>query len=173
MNYEKIKKNDIANGLGVRVTIFVSGCPHKCEGCFNPETHDFYGGKPFTEKEEQKIMTELEKSYVNGLTLLGGEPMAIQNQRGLLGLVKKVKEQFPDKPIWCYTGYLWEELMAMDYPETKELLPCITYLVDGRFVESLKNPKLRFKGSSNQRIIDVPKSLQENKVVLWEEKDYI
>lgn len=172
MNYAKIKKCDIANGAGIRVTLFVSGCPHepKCKGCFNPETYDFAGGKPFTEKEEQEILDELEKTYVNGLTFLGGEPMDIRNQRGILPLAKEAKRRFPQKNIWCYTGFLWEEVlkMAKQFPEAEELLSYIDILVDGKFVEELHNPRLYFKGSSNQNIILVQESIALGKMIVWE-----
>ncbi len=172
MNYADIKKADVANGLGVRVSLFVSGCTHHCKNCFNQEAWDFNYGKKFTEKEIDKIINELDHSYVAGLTLLGGEPLEHINQQGLLPLLRKVKEKFPEKNIWCYSGYTFEndimEKMYKNWEETPELLSYIDVLVDGKFEEDKKDIKLRFRGSSNQRIIDVQKSLKENKAVLFD-----
>ena len=172
MNYADIKKADVANGLGVRVSLFVSGCTHHCKNCFNQEAWDFNYGKEFTEKEIEKIINELDHSYVAGLTLLGGEPLEHINQQGLLPLLRKVKEKFPEKNIWCYSGYTFEndimEKMYKNWEETPELLSYIDVLVDGKFEEDKKDIKLRFRGSSNQRIIDVQKSLKENKAVLFD-----
>ncbi len=178
MYYADIKNYDIANGLGVRVSLFVSGCPHACKGCFNKEAWDYHYGNVFTKECEEKIIEYLAPSYIKGLTLLGGEPMYPENQKCLLSLLKKVKEVYPNKDIWCYTGYLFDkeilDIMVPKYEFTKEMLSYIDVLVDGRFVEKLHNKKLIFKGSSNQRIINVPKSLQENKVIeLNLEKDFI
>lgn len=173
MNYAKIKSRDVANGTGVRVSLFVSGCTHHCKNCFNKEAWDFNYGNEFTENEEKKILEDLSPDYISGLSLLGGEPFEYPNQQGLAPLVKKVKNQYPDKKIWCYTGYKFDEdilgKMAPKFECTKEMLSNIDYLVDGQFVEELKSPKLKFKGSSNQRIIDVQKSLAQNRIVLWEE----
>lgn len=170
MNYAKIKLNDIANGEGIRVSLFVSGCTHHCKNCFNPETWDFNYGKVFSEDVQNNIIKELSRSHYNGLTLLGGEPMEPANQKGLLEFVKKVKATYPNKTIWCYTGYLFDsELLSPSRahcPWTRELLSFIDILVDGEFKEELKDITLRFKGSSNQRIIDVQKSLKENKIIL-------
>lgn len=170
MNYANIKFNDIANGEGIRVSLFVSGCTHHCKNCFNPETWDFNYGKSFTQEVQNQIIEELSKSHYNGLTLLGGEPMEPANQKGLLEFVKKVKLTYPNKTIWCYSGYLFDtELLAPSRahcPWTRELLSYIDILVDGEFKQELKDITLRFKGSSNQRIIDVQKSLFENKVIL-------
>ena len=177
MNFATIKKCDVANGPGVRVSLFVSGCPHHCEGCFNPEAWDYNYGKCFTEKEEQDVLDALKPDYIKGLSLLGGEPLDLKNQEGLLPVIKKVKEQYPDKPIWCYTGYLFDEHIMNDMSKnnqvTNELLKYIDYVVDGQFVESLKNPMLKFRGSSNQRIIDVQKTLENenHEVVLWDKMD--
>lgn len=166
------KKADVANGLGVRVSLFVSGCHHHCKDCFNSEAWDFNYGNKFTEKEEERIMNELDHPYVAGLTLLGGEPLEHVNQQGILPLVKKVKEKFPDKNIWCYTGYEFDKdvmgKMYNEWKETPELLSYIDVMVDGKFEEDKKDIKLRFRGSSNQRIIDVQKSLKEHKVVMYE-----
>ncbi len=170
MNYGNIKNCDIANGEGVRVSLFVSGCTHHCKNCFNPETWNFDYGEPFTREVEDKIISWLAPSYINGLTLLGGEPMEPANQMALLPFVKRVRATYPDKTIWCYTGFLFDEELLKESRArtcyTTELLSNIDILVDGRFVEELKDITLRFKGSSNQRIIDVQQSLKQNKVVL-------
>ena len=177
MNYADIKRWDVANGPGIRVSLFVSGCPHACKGCFNQEAWDFSYGKPFTEETENFILKELGKTYYHGMTLLGGEPLHPDNQKGLLSFIKKVREHYPEKTIWCYSGYMWEpEILGWMYenvPETKELLACIDELVDGRFVEEKKQPDLLFRGSANQRLINVPQSLQQGKTVLWEPEEYI
>ncbi len=172
MNYGKINPNDIANGLGVRVTLFVSGCTHHCKGCFNSETWDFSYGTPFTEETEDYILKLLDKGHINGLTLLGGEPMEPQNQRALLPLLKKVKAKFPQKDIWCYSGYLFDKEIVTGRAHcevTDELLSLIDVLVDGRFVEEKKNIMLKFRGSENQRIIDVKESLKQSKIVIFME----
>ncbi len=169
MNYARINPNDIANGIGVRVTLFVSGCTHHCKGCFNSETWDFGYGTPFTEETTEHIIKLLEPSYIEGLTLLGGEPMEPQNQRALLPLLKKVRKIYPQKSIWCYSGYLFDKeiLSGRAHCEvTDELVSYIDVLVDGRFIEEKKNIMLKFRGSENQRIIDVRKSLSENKVII-------
>jgi anaerobic ribonucleoside-triphosphate reductase activating protein len=172
MHYADIKKADIANGLGVRVSVFVSGCTHHCKNCFNSEAWDFNYGNEFTQNEIDKVIQELDHPYVAGLSLLGGEPLEHVNQKGLLPLVKTVKEKFPEKNIWCYSGYTFEKdimgKMYQNWEETPELLSYIDVLVDGKFEEEKKDIKLRFRGSSNQRIIDVKKSLKENKAVLFE-----
>ena len=172
MNYADIKYCDVANGKGVRVSLFVSGCTHHCKGCFNEETWNFHYGKPFTEETEKQVLDYLDKSYIAGLSLLGGEPFEHVNQQGLLPLLRKVKARFPEKNIWCYTGYDFEKDLLSgrlcDKMITDRMLSCIDILVDGKFVEEKKNLKLRFKGSENQRIIDVKKSLQENRIILWE-----
>ena len=168
MKYAKIKKTDVANGPGVRVSIFVSGCHHHCEGCFNSEAWDFNYGNDFTEDTIQEIIEAMNHDYITGLSLLGGEPFELINQKGLLPLLKKVKEVYPEKTIWAYSGFLYDELKEMDYPETKEILSLIDILVDGKFVESLKDPNLYFRGSSNQRVIDMKKTLKNNKIVLHE-----
>lgn len=169
MNYADIKKIDVANGEGVRVSVFVSGCNHHCKGCFNQCAWDFNYGKKFTEKEEQQIIDYMNHDYISGLSLLGGEPLEPRNQEGLLPLVKKVKEKFPNKNIWCYTGFDFEkdvvEKMAKNNETTRELLKYIDIIVDGKFEEDKKDLKLQFRGSSNQKIVDVKKSLQTGKIV--------
>lgn len=174
MHYAEIKKCDIANGPGIRVTLFVSGCTHRCQNCFNEETWDFKYGSPFTADTENELINALRPAYVKGLTLLGGEPLEHSNQQGLLPFIRRVKKELPGKDIWCYTGYTYErdvlERMCAEWEETKELLSYIDVLVDGEFVQALKDLGLRFRGSSNQRIIDLPKSLRTGKTVLWEDK---
>ena len=169
MNYGEIKKTDIANGEGVRVSLFVSGCTHHCEGCFNPETWNFCYGKEFTSETEKELLSALSPDFINGLTLLGGEPFEPQNQRAIAPFLKKVREQFPNKNIWCYTGYLFDEELLKDSRArcevTDEMLGMIDVLVDGEFKQELKNITLRFRGSENQRIIDVKKSMAENDVI--------
>ena len=175
MYYGNIKKSDIANGPGVRVSLFVSGCTHHCKGCFNEETWNFKYGEPFTEKTEEQILKLLEPSYVSGLTVLGGEPMEYVNQKELLPFLKKVKENYPKKTIWCYTGYVYEKdllgRMIQKWKITKEILELIDVLVDGPFIEEQKDITLLFRGSANQRLIDVPKSLAAGEVILWEPQD--
>lgn len=172
MNYATIKPSDVANGPGVRVSLFVSGCTHQCEGCFNEEAWDFQYGTPFTDDTITYILDLLKPSHVAGLSLLGGEPFEPMNQLGLLPLLRRVKEQFPEKSIWCYTGFLFDEQileqMCKSHEETKELLTYLDVLVDGRFVLSKKNINLRFCGSENQRIILVQESLQNGTIQLWD-----
>lgn len=172
MNYAKIKKCDVANGPGVRVSLFVSGCTHHCKNCFNKEAWDFNYGNCFNEQTENEILEALKPDYIKGLSLLGGEPMEKENQEGLLPLVKKVKEVYPNKSIWCYSGYTFDDQIltgkANNNKITEELLDNIDYIVDGEFIEELKNPSLKFRGSSNQRIIDVKNSLKNGNVTLWE-----
>ena len=171
MNYGEIKTTDIANGIGVRVSLFVSGCTHHCKGCFNEQTWDFNFGKPYTEKTEEAILSALAPDYIEGLTLLGGEPFEPQNQRALLPLLKKLREKMPNKTVWCYSGYLFDrELLTESRARcevTDEMLSLIDVLVDGRFVEAQKSLMLKFRGSSNQRIIDVKKSLEAGSVILY------
>lgn len=169
MNYADIKKIDVANGEGVRVSVFVSGCNHHCKGCFNQCAWDFNYGKEFSEKEEQQIIDYMNHDYISGLSLLGGEPLEPRNQEGLLPLVKKVKEKFPNKNIWCYTGFDFEKdvlgKMTKDNETTRELLKYIDVIVDGKFEEDKRDLKLQFRGSSNQKIVDVKKSLQTGQIV--------
>ena len=175
MNYANIKEYDIANGPGIRLTLFVSGCTHHCKGCFNPETWDFSYGKPFTKEIEDHILKEAGQEYYEGLTLLGGEPMEPVNQKGLLSLVARFKKMYPKKTIWCFSGYLFDRDIlghfAKVMPETKELLSCIDVLVDGEFMLDKKDVTLLFKGSSNQRTIDVQKSLSAGKIISWDPRD--
>lgn len=171
MNYAEIKKTDIANGEGVRVSLFVSGCRRGCKNCFNKIAWDFGYGKPFTEEVEEEIIAALSPSYIAGLTLLGGDPMEPENQRALLPFVKKVRARLPQKNIWCYTGYTFRD-GAIEEPQancevTRELISLFDVLVDGRFEESLKDIRLKFRGSSNQRVIDVKRSISENNIVLY------
>ena len=178
MNYATIKKYDVANGPGVRVSLFVSGCTHHCPGCFNQETWDFNYGNPFDSDVMNEIIKALEPSYIRGFTLLGGEPFEYTNQQGVLPLLREIKHRFPHKDIWCFTGYDYEKDILGDmmnkWPETGKMLSYIDVLVDGEFVESLRNLSLRFRGSSNQRLIKVQESLETNSVVLWnDQKDFV
>lgn len=172
MNYAAIKSCDIANGPGVRVTLFVSGCTHHCKGCFQPETWDFDYGEPFTAEVEDRILDLLSPSYVHGLTLLGGEPFEPVNRAGLLPLMRRFREQYPEKTVWAFSGYLYENLLAgIPGPaETAaELLSLVDVLVDGPFVEAKKDLSLRFRGSSNQRLIDLNKTRAAGEIVLWDD----
>ena len=170
MNYATIKYNDIANGTGVRTSLFVSGCTHKCKGCFNAEAWDFNYGLPYTKEVEDNIIASLNSPFIDGLSLLGGEPFEPQNQPALLSLLKRFKETYPNKTVWCYTGYLFDEELLKPSRATTEhtlkMLSLIDVLVDGRFEMDKKNLMLKFRGSTNQRIIDVQKSLKEKTVVL-------
>lgn len=170
MNYAIIKPVDVANGTGVRVSLFVSGCTHRCKGCFNSEAWDFDYGDLYTEETQKYILSCLDKTYIRGLSLLGGEPFDPHNQDTLIKLLKDVKEKFPQKDIWCYTGYDFDKDLNGEFAEqnksTSELLSMIDILVDGEFVLALKNPSLKFRGSSNQRIIDVQASLKSGETVL-------
>ncbi len=172
MNYADIKQYDVANGTGVRVSVFVSGCTHHCKDCFNEEAWDFNYGKPFTEKEIEDVISYLKPEYVAGLSLLGGEPLEPENQEGLLPLLRRVHETYPEKSVWCYSGYLFDkdivERMCRESEITRELLSYIDILVDGEFVAEKKNLKVNFRGSDNQRIIDVKQSLATGKIVHWE-----
>lgn len=172
MNYGEIKKNDIANGEGVRTSLFVSGCRHHCKNCFNQATWDFGFGTLFTEKTMEEIFTSCAPSWINGLSLLGGEPFEPENQKVLLPFLILFKEKFPDKTIWCYSGFTFEEIIGKAESRaftdlSTEMLSLIDVLVDGRFVEEKKDISLVFRGSSNQRVIDVKKSLEGESVVLY------
>lgn len=171
MKYSEIKNCDIANGPGVRVTLFVSGCTHRCEGCFNEVTWDFDYGKPFDESVQERILADLAPDYIAGLTLLGGEPLEYVNMQALLPFVQTVKEQYSEKNIWCYTGYRFEEDILGKFCEKwngmREFLDCIDVLVDGEFILEQKDISLQFRGSANQRIILVQESLRSGRTVLW------
>lgn len=171
MNYGEIKTFDIANGEGVRVSLFVSGCTHHCKNCFNAETWSFEYGKPFDEEAENLILNNLAFDYVDGLSLLGGEPFEPSNQQALLPFLKRVRAQLPNKNIWCYTGYLFDDELKKESRArceyTDEMLSLIDVLVDGEFKQELYDISLAFRGSSNQRIIDVKKSLEQGTVVLY------
>ncbi len=173
MNYATIKNCDIANGPGVRVSLFVSGCTHRCKGCFNEVAWDFDYGQPFTQKTVDTILTMLAPSHVKGLTLLGGEPFEPQNQPAIVDLLRQVKRRYPEKSVWSFSGYLFDRDILpgkLGDPEiTREFLSYLDVLVDGPFVESKKNLSLRFRGSENQRLINVPASLEQGTVVLWED----
>ncbi len=177
VNYATIKVNDIANGTGVRVSLFVSGCTHRCPGCFNAEAWDFHYGQAFTADTEEYILRALDHEYVEGLTLLGGEPMEPVNQQALLPFLRRVKARFPQKTVWCYTGYLLDsELMTSagraHTEDTEELLSLLDVVVDGRFEQDKKDIRLRFRGSSNQRIIDMPATRRAGRIILKEWGDF-
>lgn len=173
MNYCGIKKCDIANGTGVRVTLFVSGCTHHCKGCFQPETWNFDYGNEFTRETENEIIEAMKPDYIHGLTLLGGEPFEPENQKRLVGFLKRIKAEYPKKSIWAYTGYLLDdELLKPSRARcavTDEMLGMIDVLVDGEFKIEQKNISLQFCGSENQRLIDVKKTLSADKIILWKE----
>ncbi len=173
MNYAAIKECDVANGPGVRVTIFVSGCTNHCAGCFQPETWDFNYGKPYTPEVEDSIISFLRPYYIRGLTLLGGEPFEPSNQRALLPLIKRVRKELPEKDVWSFSGFTWEELHTPgSHPRcevTDEILSMMDVLVEGRFVLAKKNLNLQFRGSENQRILDVQASLKAGMQVAWKE----
>ena len=170
MYYGDIRPIDVANGPGVRVSLFVSGCTHGCPGCFNPETWDFHYGSPFGPEQEEEILACLSKPYIKGLSLLGGEPLHPDNQAAVLGLVRRVRTALPQKDIWCYTGYRFEGVAAGRVGELgRALLEELDVLVDGPFILAQKSLSLRFRGSANQRLIHVPASLAQGRVVLWDE----
>ncbi len=174
MYYGNIKKFDISNGEGIRTSLFVSGCTNRCKNCFQPETWDFCYGKPFTEEVWEEIFQSMKIPSVRGLTVLGGEPMEVENQRALLPFIRTFKERFPNKDLWMFTGNLYEELTDKSLghpkciPETAELLSYVDILVDGRFEEEKKRLGLRFRGSENQRIIDMNKTRVAGEIVIWE-----
>lgn len=172
MNYCNIKPCDIADGVGVRVSLFVSGCTHHCKNCFQPETWDFDYGQPFTAQTEDDLLTALSPDFIDGLTLLGGEPMEPENQRGLLPFLRRVRRVLPGKTIWCYSGFTWEQLTGKEPARcrcevTDEFLSLLDVLVDGPYVEELHDITLLFRGSANQRLIDVPATLKAGEVTLW------
>lgn len=171
MNYGTIKPTDIANGEGVRVSLFVSGCTHHCPGCFNYVTWDFNYGKPFTKETEDEILNLLSRNYIDGLSLLGGEPMEPCNQRCLVNLVDRFKEKYPNKTLWIYTGYTYDEDLIAGgkaYCEvTDRILDQCDVMIDGEFIESLKDISLKFRGSSNQRILNIRETRKRNAIVFW------
>lgn len=173
MNYAEIKNCDIANGPGVRVSLFVSGCTHHCPGCFNAEAWDFDYGQPFTQQTIDQILELLKPGYIRGLTLLGGEPFEPENQGAVVELLRQIKEKYPEKSIWAFSGYLFDRDILSGrlgpWEITREFLSYLDVLVDGPFVEAKKNLALRFRGSENQRLIDVPASLAANSIVLWQD----
>ncbi len=175
MKYATIKEIDVANGPGIRVSLFVSGCTHHCKGCFNPETWNFNYGDDFTPEVEDRILEAMKPAYIKGFSLLGGEPFEPQNQETLLPFLRRVKAAYPDKTIWCYSGYDFEKDMLTGnlgpWEVTHEMLTLIDVLVDGEFVLEKKNPNLRFRGSENQRVIRVADSLNSDTVVLWDDKE--
>lgn len=172
MNYAGLKKTDVANGTGIRVTLFVSGCTHACKNCFNEEAWDFNYGEKYTKKIEDEVISAIDKPYIKGLTLLGGEPMHPNNQEEVAKLVERVKKEFPEKDIWLFTGFDFnKDILNKMYkfiPTTKKIIDNIDVLVDGKFVDELKNVKQYFRGSENQRIIDVQKSLENMEVTLYD-----
>ena len=170
MNYAAIKNCDIANGPGVRVSLFVSGCRHHCKDCFNPETWEFSYGEPFDEAVIDKILAMLTPAYIRGITYLGGEPFEPENQPGLLELSRRIKAAYPEKSIWSFTGYVYGKNLPQVPGVTDALLASLDVLVDGPFIEEQKNLRLRFRGSENQRLIDMPQTLKAGTVVLWDEE---
>ena len=173
MHYAAIKNCDIANGPGVRVSLFVSGCTHRCKGCFNEIAWDFEYGLPFTEQTIEEILTMLAPEHISGITILGGEPFEPQNQQPVLELLRRIRSRYPGKSIWAFSGYLFDKDILSGrlgpWEITREYLSYLDVLVDGPFVQEKKNLSLRFRGSSNQRLIDVPASLEKGEVVLWED----
>lgn len=174
MNYANIKYCDIADGEGVRTTLFVSGCSHHCKNCFQPETWSFSYGEEFTPEVQAKVLASLDAPFVDGLTFLGGEPMEPENQRGLLELARAAKAAYPNKTIWCYTGDVYEDLANLESPRrteaTEELLGLIDVLVDGPYIEEQHDITLRFRGSSNQRVIDMNATREQGGVQLWQDE---
>ena len=174
MYYGELKKCDIANGIGVRVTLFVSGCTNHCPGCFQPQTWDFRYGQPFTADTEREIFQELELSYIDGLTVLGGEPFEPANQQVLAYFLERVKQRYPHKTIWCFSGFRLDDELLREgsYPRTADtdrMLSCIDVLVDGRFMEDQKDISLQFRGSRNQRVIDMNKTRETGSIVIWDQ----
>ncbi|MBR3950238.1 MAG: anaerobic ribonucleoside-triphosphate reductase activating protein [Oscillospiraceae bacterium] len=170
MNYATIKNCDIANGPGVRVSLFVSGCTHRCKGCFNEVAWDFQYGEPFTGETVEQILDMLRPSYIRGLTLLGGEPFEPRNQGAVVELLRRIKAELPEKSIWAFSGYLFEkDILSGRLGDCREYLSYLDVLVDGPFIEEKKNLSLRFRGSENQRLIDVKASLAAGETVLWQD----
>ena len=174
MYYAEIKNFDVANGPGIRVSLFVSGCPHACPGCFNEIAWNYEYGEKYTEEVEEKVLTALSKPEIQGLSLLGGEPLYPANLRAILQLLRKMKERLPKKDIWCYSGYTYEELLSREGEEKKELdelFSYLTVLVDGRFIEAEKDITLLFRGSKNQRLILVEETGRRGEVILYREDE--
>lgn len=170
MNYATIKNCDIANGPGVRVSLFVSGCTHRCPGCFNEVAWDFDYGQPFTDETIETILDMLRPSYIKGLTLLGGEPFEPRNQADVVKLLRRVRQELPEKSIWAFSGYQFEkDMLSGRIGDLSEYLSCLDVLVDGPFIQAKKNLSLRFRGSENQRIIDMKASLKEGRTILWDD----
>ena len=163
MRYNKIRKMDIADGPGVRVSIFLQGCTFNCKNCFNPETHDFKGGQEFTDETIEEVLNLCDKEFITGLSILGGEPMHPLNIKGTIKLAKAFKERYPEKTIWSWSGFLIDNIVD------KEILNYLDVLVDGQYVDELHNPTLKWCGSENQRVIDVKKTLKKGEVVLYED----
>lgn len=175
MNYAEIKTFDIANGVGVRTTLFVSGCRHACPGCFNSVAWDFFAGQPFTTATEEELLSSLHTPYVDGLSVLGGEPLEPENQKVLAPFLERVRAEVPAKDIWLWSGFTWEQITEgkgrVCTPYVDRILNCVNVLVDGPFIESQKDLTLRFRGSANQRIIDIQASRKEEKIVLWQDEE--
>jgi anaerobic ribonucleoside-triphosphate reductase activating protein len=163
MRYNKIRKMDIADGPGVRVSIFLQGCTFNCKNCFNPETHDFKGGQEFTDETIEEVLNLCDKEFITGLSILGGEPMHPLNIKGTIKLAKAFKERYPEKTIWSWSGFLIDNIVD------KEILNYLDVLVDGQYVDELHNPTLKWCGSENQRVIDVKKTLKKGEVVLYKD----
>ncbi len=171
MNYASIKAADIADGLGVRVSLFVSGCTHHCKGCFQPETWDFNYGTPYTAETEQQIIDLMKPPYIRGITLLGGEPFEPEHQTDLVHLLRRIRAELPEKDVWCYSGYTFEQLIGKvpsraRCDKTDEMLALLDVLVDGEFILEQKNIRLIFRGSENQRLLNIPESLRRGEAVL-------
>mgnify|MGYP005757141577 FL=1 len=164
MRYNKIRKMDISNGPGVRVSIFMQGCTFHCKNCFNPETHDFMGGQEFTHDTIEQVLSLCENEHVEGLSILGGEPMHPVNIEGTTALAKEFKKRFPQKNLWVWSGFLFDKDL-----QNKEVLNYVDVLVDGQYVDALRDPRLKYNGSSNQRVIKVPESLKQGKIVLYQD----
>lgn len=177
MNFAKIKYYDVSNGPGVRTSLYVSGCRNRCKNCFNPETWDFAYGEPFTEEVENKIIESMKPDYIKGFTLLGGDPFEPENATHLAPFMEKLRKAYPEKSIWCFTGYDFERDLLTgklgDLETNMRILNTLDVLVDGRFIEELKDLNLRFRGSSNQRIILVKESLKNDDIILWNEKEFV
>lgn len=164
MNYQRIDKDNFVNGPGIRTVLWISGCSHYCKGCHNPETWDYYGGKPFDSEVKKELFKELEKDYISGISFSGGDPLSYKNRVDVGKLIKEISEKFPKKNIWVWTGFLYEDLLDYEY------LKYIDVLVDGEFKEELKDPRLKYCGSTNQRIIKIKESLEKGEVNLYEKK---